>query len=159
MKKRKLLKIIEYPAYFIFFSFLGSLIEFLFGRVYYDKTIFELLGIKIAFIPFYGMLFVILIALQKFMLKSKTPFYFWGLINAAIITLWELIWGLIGFNLFNHLIWNYSSHILNFKGIISLPRTIIWVMVGYLFSFLFIVIFKKHNYNLLKCQKKQKRKK
>lgn len=136
----------KYSIIFIIFSFLGALLEFLFTKFtnqelfYFDRTFFLLTGIRIPFIPFYGALFVILIALQGFLLRNKIKLIYIGLINGLVMTLWELVWGIVGLKIFNRLLWDYSLQPLNFMGIISLPMSILWIISGYVLAFTYYLI-------------------
>ncbi|MCK5043996.1 hypothetical protein KAR52_03285 [Candidatus Pacearchaeota archaeon] len=140
-------KLGKYSIYFVIFSFLGALLEYLFGLimgnpVFYFRSLYLITGLKIPFIPFYGGVFLILILFQNFLSKKKIPFYSWGLLNTILIISWELLWGLIGLYIFKRLIWDYSTHILNFMGIISLPMFLLWVAGGYVFSLIYVCVNK-----------------
>ncbi|MDD5012472.1 MAG: hypothetical protein PHQ66_02400 [Candidatus Nanoarchaeia archaeon] len=142
MKEKRNFNFVMYIFYFIAFSFLGSLMEYLFGLVggrgiAYDKGLFELLNLKLYFIPYYGFVGVILIFFEKLLEKKKVKFVYWGILNAVIILAWELIGGLFSLIVFGHKLWDYSNHFLNFMGIISLQMFLIWIVLGYLFSFLY----------------------
>jgi uncharacterized membrane protein len=147
MKKETWKKLGKYLFYFIIFSFLGALLEYLFGLIrgnpiFYWRSLYLITGLKIPFIPFYGGVFLLLVLFQDFLSKKKVPFYYWGLLNSTLVISWELLGGLIGLYIFKELIWDYSTHILNFMGIISLPMFLLWVVGGYVFSFIYLYVNK-----------------
>jgi len=147
MKKQTKFKIIEYSLIFIIFSFLGSLIEYLShfiggSGIAYDKSIFLITGLKIFFIPFYGLVGIILFYSEKLMDKIKTKFIYRGIIHGITITLLELIFGYFGFLIFKTKIWNYSNQFLNFEGYISAGMFLIWSLAGYIFSVLYLLLKK-----------------
>ena len=142
IKKIKKNILIKYFFYFILFSLAGSLLEyfskFIGGTgIAYDKGLYQLLGIKLFFIPFYGFGGLILIFFEKFMDRKKIKFGYRGILNAGVITIWELCGGLFTLLIFGQKFWDYSNHPLNFLGIISLQIFLIWIFIGYLFSFIY----------------------
>jgi uncharacterized membrane protein len=128
--------------------------EYLFGffggkGIAYDRGLYLLFNVKLFFIPFYGAVGLILIKFEKFFDKKKIKFIYRGFLDAIIILSWELIGGLFSIILFGHSIWDYSNHILNFLGIISLQMFLVWVIVAYLFSLLYRYIITFLNRFLL----------
>ena len=76
-KKSKFLK---YFIYFVIFSFLGSLMEYLFGffggaGIAYDKALYETFNLKIYFISFYGLVGLSLVFFNNFIEKRKLNFF------------------------------------------------------------------------------------
>ena len=143
-------KFLKYFIYFIIFSFLGSLIEYLFGffggaGIAYDKAIYEMFDLKIYFISFYGLVGLSLVGFNNFIEKreEKIKFFYRGLFNGILIVSWELIGGLFSIFVYGHAFWNYSSQPLNFMGIISLRMALLWTVAGYFFSFIYEFIIKK----------------
>lgn len=128
------LKLVRYILYFILFSFVGLIFEYLLGSVLYSKGIYGLFKIKMPLIFFYGFGFLILVYFEKYIYSKKASIYFKGLMNGLIIILYELFGGLISILVFGHNLWDYSTHFLNFYGIISLPASLIWIILGYLFT-------------------------
>lgn len=130
--------IIKYSLVFVIFSFLGSLIEFIssiiFGGVAYDKMIYLLTNLKVFFIPFYGIVGMIIFSFENLMSKYKFPIYFKGIINGLTITLLELIFGFLGFLIFKVKFWDYSNQFLNLGGYISLEMFLLWSVMGLIFS-------------------------
>ncbi len=59
-----------------------------------------------------------------------------GLIGSAIITLFELIIGEISLRGYLPMMWDYSNMPLNYKGIICLPFSLIWIGVSIVAVFL-----------------------
>jgi uncharacterized membrane protein len=152
MNKKKLLR---YLIYFIIFSLTGSLIEYIFGffggtGIAYDRGLYEMFNIRIYFISFYGLVGLSLIFLENFfekLKKHKMKIIYQGLLNAALIVLWELVGGLFSIATSGHAFWNYSQQPLNFMGIISLQMSLIWIVVGYLFSFVYKFVIKKFEFS------------
>ena len=148
MKKSRLLK---YLIYFVIFSLTGSLIEYLFGffggtGIAYDRGLYEMFNIQIYFISFYGLVGLSLIFLNNFLgklKKHKIKFIFYGLFDALLIILWELVGGLFSIATSGHAFWDYSKQPFNFRGIISLQMSLIWILVGYFFSLLYKFIIKR----------------
>ncbi len=149
MKKRNLKNtLIRYLVYFIVFSFIGSLIEYLFGFVggsgiAYYRSLYELTNIKIYFIPFYGIVGITLILFGRIFDKRKINFYYQGLLNGLLIISWELIGGLFAITIFGHNLWDYSNQMLNFRGIICIQISLLWILTGYIFSFVYKYIIKR----------------
>jgi uncharacterized membrane protein len=145
-KKNNLLR---YFIYFIIFSFIGSLIEYLYGfiggtGIAYDRTLYELTNIKIFFISFYGLVCLSLILFEKFLNKKKIKTIYYGLLNGILIVCWELVGGLFSISLFGHNFWDYSKQPFNFYGIISIEMFLFWVLAGYIFSFIYKFIIEKY---------------
>ncbi len=152
MKIREILKkypLLKYIFFFLFFSFAGFLLEFFFGiirgksSIPYDQTLYQIFGIKSVFIPFYGEGALVLILFEKFLDRKKIKFFLRGFLDGLIIIAWELTGGALAILLLNERFWDYSNHPFNFFGIISLNMSIIWIFVGYLFSFIYRKIIKK----------------
>lgn len=59
-----------------------------------------------------------------------------GLIGSAIITLFELIIGELSLNNILPMMWDYSNLPLNYKGIICLPFSLIWIGISIVAVFL-----------------------
>jgi len=147
--KKRFLKIIKYIIYFIIFSIIGSLIEYLFGfiggrGIAYDKGLYELFNVKIFFIPFYGLVSLSLILFNKILDKKKVKFFYRGLLNGILIVSWELVGALFSIAIFGHKLWDYSNHILNLNGMISLQMSFLWLIAGYIFALLYKYIIKKY---------------
>lgn len=146
MKKRDKI-LIKYSLIFIIFSFLGSLIEFIAslfsGKGFaYDQAIYLLTGLKLFFIPLYGLVGMIIFSFETLMIKFKLPLCIRGLIHGLTITIIELIFGYLGFLILKIKFWDYSNHFLNLQGYISLEMFLLWSVIGFLFSFIFISIKK-----------------
>lgn len=141
-------KFVKYLLYFVIFSFLGSLMEYLYGfaggtGINYDRGLNYFFDIKIFFIPYYGIISLILLFFDKFMEDKKIKILYWGILNAVIITAWEFISGLFCLIVLNERFWDYSNARLNFLGIISVPMFLRWIAIGYLFTFIYKGILKK----------------
>jgi uncharacterized membrane protein len=150
-KKARKNKLLKYFIYFIIFSFMGSLIEYLFGffggtGIAFDKALYEMFNIKFYFIPFYGIVGLTLIFFENFfekINKHKIKFIYQGLLNGIVIVSWELVGGLFSIFIYGHNFWDYSNQSLNFMGIISLQMSLLWVVMGYFFSFIYQILIKK----------------
>lgn len=59
-----------------------------------------------------------------------------GLIGSAIITLFELIIGEISLRGYLPMMWDYSNLPLNYKGIVCLPFSLIWIGISIVAVFL-----------------------
>lgn len=59
-----------------------------------------------------------------------------GVIGSAIITAFELLIGLISLNGILPMMWDYSNLPLNYKGIICLPFSLIWIGISIVAVFL-----------------------
>lgn len=133
---------------------MGSFIEYLFGffggtGVAYDRGLYEMFSIKFYFILFYGLVGLSLIFFEDFfekINKHKYKIAYQGLLNAALIVLWELVGGLFSIAVYGHSFWDYSKDSLNFMGIISLQMSLYWVLVGYFFSLIYRFIISKYEF-------------
>jgi uncharacterized membrane protein len=154
-KKYKIYKkILIYLSYFILFSLLGSFTEYIFGfmggrGIAYDQFIYYFFHVKLFFIPFYGLGGLILILFERFMDTKKIKFIYRGLLNAVIITFWELIGGLFSLEILKTRFWDYSTQPFNFMGIISLKMSLYWILLGYVFSFIYRYVIRFLNQFLL----------
>ena len=68
-----------------------------------------------------------------------------GLIGSAIITAFELLIGLMSLNGILPMMWDYSNLPLNYKGIICLPFSVVWVGI----SIIAVIIADAINYYFL----------
>ncbi|VVB82113.1 Putative ABC-transporter type IV [uncultured archaeon] len=147
-KSKKISRILrKYFFYFVIFSLVGSLIEWAFkgGQgISYDQGIYFLFGIKLLFIPFYGLGGLILIFFERFLEKEKIKFIYQGFLDGVIIVTWELIGGLFTLLVLHQRFWNYSSQPFNFMGIISLKMFLVWIAIGYVFSLIYKYIIGHH---------------
>lgn len=147
MKKEE--KLFKYLIMFIAFSFLGAFVESMFGLIsgghvfFYWRSLYLVTSLKIPFIPFYGIIFLLLFQFQEYLNKKNVPFVYWGILNAFLILFYEFIFGVIGLLIFNKLIWDYSTHIFNFMGVISLSMFLLWIVGGYVFSLIYLLWKRK----------------
>ncbi len=138
-------KFIPYLIYFVIFSFVGFLIEYIFSQIngqaiFYGGGLFAFFNLKLPLSPIYGIGGVLLIYLES-KIHKKRKFVLRGLINGLILIGLELISGLF-FLLINEQLWSYSSHTSNLLGIISLEASLWWIAIGYLFTFLYDLLNK-----------------
>jgi uncharacterized membrane protein len=139
-------KFIKYFLAFVLFSFLGFIIEYIYGCIVgdpflYDKFFYDQFRLFLPFIPIYGLGGMILLFLAGYMEKKKIKFAYRGLINALIITIWEFIGGIFTYLFLSKIYWDYSSHFLNLT-FISLQVFIMWLVAGYLFSWVYSIAIK-----------------
>lgn len=69
-------------------------------------------------------------------LSWDLPVWIQGLIGSAYITLFELVFGLLLKYLDQPKMWDYSSIPFNFKGVICLPFSILWIGLSLIAIFL-----------------------
>jgi uncharacterized membrane protein len=138
------MKLFKYPLFFILFSFIGLIIENIFFFIigdaprFYDKSIYLFLGIKIPFILIYGFVGCVLLKVQSI----KMNFLLRGILNGIIIICFEFLIGFISLEL-NYRAWDYSNQFLNLLGIISLQMSILWIILGIVFSFIYKLIMER----------------
>ena len=65
-----------------------------------------------------------------------------AIIAGIIITIYELIFGLLLNRVLNLKLWDYSNEPVNFKGQISLFRSIAWICIGFLMWLINIGLYK-----------------
>jgi uncharacterized membrane protein len=142
MKKRQSHSdlILKYLFVFLFISFVGRFYEFFlvlgegtFNYVkYFPTSVYTLI-----FAFPYGvgviLLYLTIRALNKYKF-IKNNFLLKLIIAVVLIDVAELVTGLIALKTLGIMPWNYSGHILNFKGLISMPTTIRWTIVLMLFG-------------------------
>jgi uncharacterized membrane protein len=138
---------VKFFILFFIFSALGSAIEFssiLIGGkgIFYDQVIFQLFNVRIPLIPLYGLAGLILFVIQGYLYRNKVNLILWGLINTAIIIVIELISGYVSMLTFGSNFWDYSGQFLNYKGIISLQVSLIWLLLSYIFSLVYYFLSK-----------------
>jgi uncharacterized membrane protein len=109
--------------------------------ILYGKGLYFIFNVKLPFNPIYGFGVLLLIFLQK--IYGKMKFLYKGILNGVVIISLELISGLFFLLVMNHRIWDYSSHSFNLLGIISLPQSIWWISIGYIFAIIYPILEKK----------------
>lgn len=110
---------------FIIYSFLGWILEVIFKSISTGKFINRgfLSG---PFCPIYGFS---LVFIDIFLYNvTDNPIYIF-LFSSLIISLLELIVGLLLDKIFNQRWWDYSNNILNFKGYICLKFSLTWGLI------------------------------
>lgn len=148
MKKRKIPSWLKYVLYFVVFSFAGSLLEYFYGfldgtGISYDRFFYHYFQIKIFFIPYYGVIGLILLFFNKYLDKKKIKTIYRGVLNAVVITSWEFVSGLFCLIVLKQRFWDYSEAPLNFLGIVSFPMFLKWILIGYLFAIVYEKLLKK----------------
>ena len=131
--------ILKYVFLFFCFSFIGRLYEFdliissgtLNYLAHFPTAIYTLI-----FALPYGVAGLLLYFTVRFLDKNKFTSNLWIKILACIIVinLVELLIGLFALNVFGVMPWNYSHHLLNYRGLISLPITIRWLFFSVIFN-------------------------
>jgi len=133
--------------YYIFIFFVSSILgwcgEVIFNLLFHDKLI-NPGTLFLCWCPIYGIAAVII------NLITKKEYRIWqnALIIAFISIIDEYMAALISEEIFNHKLWDYSNHFLNFQGRISFSMTMLFVIIG-LLAIYFILpkikyIYKKH---------------
>ena len=145
-KKRKeaIKEVIKHIGYFFLFSFLGWILEITFSqKIAAFGLLPELYNISIPFIPVYGFGGLLLLFASRYYDQKKITFMLRGLISGMMLTILELFSGLFVELVFGVKIWDYSSHVINFDGIISLPVSLAWVTISYIFELIRKYLIKK----------------
>ncbi len=124
--------------YFIFYSFLGFLLETVYRSIVTKSLVFP--GLLFGpYCPIYGVgAFFLLILLVP--IKDNLLFF----LPAAflIISILEYVTGYLLEKLLNLRLWDYSSNFLNINGRISLKFSIYWTILAYLFIYFINPMFK-----------------
>jgi len=145
MAKSKSKNIVKYILVFVTFSFLGWVLEQISNLIFSHPISFEKLslhyfGIPIPFLPIYGLGGLILMSVSNLMDKSsflkKEQFpFFRALIQAKVLTLFELFSGILCELVFGFRLWDYSSQPLNFLGYISILSFAVWLFFSFIFEY------------------------
>lgn len=129
---------------FMVFSFLGWVLEVFFRRFVSSKKWINPGFLKGPYLPIYGTGIIVLFAYTTFLLNFKNYFHNDIVFDLVIIlgigilmTLIELIAGIIFICKMKIKLWDYSNRPLNFKGVICLEFSIIWTILGSIFYFFF----------------------
>lgn len=127
---------------FMVFSCLGWVLELFFRRFVSQKKWVNPGFLKGPYLPIYGIGVVTLTAYIFVMLLWKDAFPSEILFDVVIVlgigvlmTLIELIGGLIFIQGMNIRLWDYSNRKFNYKGIICLEFSLIWMALGAVFYF------------------------
>lgn len=127
---------------FMVFSFLGWVLELFFRRFVSQKKWVNPGFLRGPYLPIYGIGVVTLTAYIFLMLLLEESFPSKLLFDSIIVlgigllmTLIELIGGLIFIKGMNMRLWDYSDRKFNFEGIICLEFSLIWTVLGGLFYF------------------------
>ena len=123
---------------FVFLFYIGSsigwVIELIFRRIEHKKWVNP--GFLVGpYLPIYGFGLVLLTILHLFLARYNLHPAITILLMGTCMVLLELVTGLIFLNLKVRL-WDYSNYPFNFKGIICLGMSLIWVGVGGIYYFL-----------------------
>ena len=139
MKNKNKDLILKYTFLFLLFSLIGRIYEF--DLIISSGTLNYLAHFPTAIYTFlfstpYGLagliLYFLISTLNKNELTSNVVFKIFTCVFA--INLIELFAGLLALNTIGVMPWDYSHHILNYKGLISLPITIRWTIFAILFN-------------------------
>lgn len=130
---------------FMIFSVVGWIIELFFRRFVSAKKWINPGFLKGPYLPIYGIGTIILAAYSLFLIfikkyfDSSILFYIVVFLGMGLLmTILELLGGLIFIKGMNLKLWDYSDRILNYKGIICFEFSLIWAILGTLFyAFLF----------------------
>ena len=115
-------------------STLGWILELFFRRIVHGKWVNP--GFLVGpYLPIYGLGLVIVTALHVFLARyNLNPLITIGLMGLCM-TLLELITGLYFLKLKVRL-WDYTGYFLNFKGVICLGMSLLWIGLGGLYYYL-----------------------
>ena len=130
---------------FLFFvgSVFGYFLELIYRKLVMKKWIKP--GVfKGIYLPLYGLGLVIC----YFVYNLNICFIFKLLLLVMLLTVIELICGVIFIKYFNIPLWDYSDNFLNFKGLICLKFSLYWLLIG-LFSFLMFSFININVFNNL----------
>lgn len=135
--------VMPYVFLFLLFSFLGWVFEvivrFLLGQgVLFDQGIKYLFGIDVPFLPIYGFGFLIIYFMSKALNKTaiKKNILLKSLILGVIISIFELLSGLLCKYVLKINFWDYSYHPLNLFGYISIISFSIWFILVLIFEYI-----------------------
>ncbi len=125
---------------FMIFSFLGWILELFFRRFVTSKKWINPGFLKGPYLPIYGFgivfLFVYVSLIELIEINNQFLFYSIIILGIGLImTLIELIGGLIFIHGMNIRLWDYSDRKWNYKGIICPLFSIIWMVAGACFYF------------------------
>ena len=132
-------------VYTVIYAFFGWLIEVSY-YLYKTKTFVNRGFLNGPFVPIYGLSLISLHLLLFHIFENFSPVT-WVMILSVFIfiivigTLFELIGGMILFNVFEARWWDYSDQPFNYKGYVCLPFSLIWGVMGTLGFFLLHVQF------------------
>ena len=123
---------------FVFLFYIGSsigwVLELIFRRIEHKKWVNP--GFLVGpYLPIYGFGLVLLTILHLFLARYNLHPAITILLMGTCMVLLELVTGLIFLNLKVRL-WDYSNYPFNFKGIICLGMSLIWVGGGGIYYFL-----------------------
>ena len=137
--------------YYIFVFFLGAILgwcgEVIFNLVVHDKLI-NPGTLFLCWCPIYGVAVVIIDLITKREYKLGIN----AIIIATVSTIDEYLAAVISEEIFNHQLWDYSTHKFNFQGRVCLDMTLLFTLLGLLATYIFFTqtkeIYKK-NYILI----------
>jgi len=135
MKSKQKNNILKYFLIFVFGGFFGWLFELIFQETDMVNALSYITGFNIPFLPIYGFGFILLFVLSKYYDKIKLPIIFRVLFASTIITIYELISGVLSNLVFGYKLWDYSEHWLNFHGYISPYMFLVWIFFLTIFEF------------------------
>lgn len=128
---------------FMVFSMVGWVMELFFRRFVSAKKWINPGFLKGPYLPIYGIGTIVLVGYSLVLLLLKEEvnsnllyFIIVFLGMGLLMTIVELIGGLIFIKGMNLKLWDYSNRILNYKGIICLEFSIIWAILGTIFHYL-----------------------
>jgi len=145
-------KLLNLVIIFFASAFLGAVIEFIYrsllngNAIFYSQSLYLLFKVKLPFLPIYGVGGVLMVFIENLLDSEKTKFWARGLIIGSSLVLFELLSGLIASALFDHRLWDYSSHVINLGGIISLQISIMWIISAYAVTILYLWMKKNKGF-------------
>ena len=124
------INVIHLIAYIIVYSFLGWILESVYKTIYCRRFVNSgfLVG---TFCPIYGFGAAIMYLFLDNFKDNIVLLFFAGMI---ILSLWEYIVGILLEKLFKTKYWDYSNNFINFQGRICLKNSLIWGILGVIFT-------------------------
>lgn len=139
------MRIVHNVIIFLFGAILGYLLELFYRNVIHKEKINPGF-LKGPYLPLYGFGTLIL----YYLCSIKTSIFVIMIIFFVVLTLLELITGLIFIKQFSVKLWDYSKYPLNYKGIICPLFSVYWTMLGVLFYyFVYPIISELSSFILL----------
>ena len=127
-------KYIRYGLVFFGLSFIGFIFEsILLGYPAYEQMLYYLFGLRVPFVPMYGIGGLLMIKLSDFI-----DFNIWinGIINGVAISVFELTTGYVSYFILGYPLWTYSHHFWNLGQFTSIPVILFWIICGIGFEFI-----------------------
>lgn len=129
--------VISFLFLFMIGSLIGWLIELFYRRFVSTKKWINPGFLNGPYLPLYGFG----LAIMYFICLIPTDWWVKAIIISILMTLIELIAGIIFINIMKIKLWDYSNQKLNYKGVICLKYSIIWGILGIFFLLVLEPVF------------------